>query len=176
MRLRYAAAFLALILAGCGTNRTHLPSPSAPAGQGVQSGAQAALAERPGDEKKYLQQLYADPRLDPIRDKVPLQVRADAVTAGYLRNENKPTPEEKQAIRVWLQVREKAQQYQATRRGPPSGVLLQTRVRVSQAISHLYSGKLTYAGFAKRVQEIDAQYQAARRQDIGQSEHSNGRH
>jgi hypothetical protein len=171
MRLRYAATFLALILVGCGANRTHLPASNTPAAQGVQSGAQAAFTERPGDEKKYLQQLYADPRLDPIRDKVPLQVRADAVTAGYLRNESKPTPEEKQAIRVWLQVREKAQQYQATRRGQPSGVLLQTRVRVSQAISHLYSGKLTYAGFAKRVQEIDAQYQAARRQNIGQRDH-----
>ncbi|MSQ60327.1 MAG: hypothetical protein EXR36_11975 [Betaproteobacteria bacterium] len=175
MRLRYAATFLAFTLAGCGTSGLHLPSTSAPAAQGVQSGAQAALSERPGDENKYLKQLYSDTRLDPIRDKVPLQVRADAVTAGYLRNENKPTPEEKQAIRVWLQVREKAQKYQATRRGQPSGALLQTRVRVSQAISQLYSGKLTYAGFAKRVQEIDAQYQASRRQNIGQSEHSAGR-
>ncbi len=148
----------------------HLPPPNAPMSQGVQAGAQAAIAERPGNEKQYINQLYADPRLDPIRDKVPLQVRADAVRSDYLRNETKPTKEEKQAIRAWLQIRDKAQEYQATRRGQPSGALLQTRVRVSQAISHLYSGKLTYAAFARRVQEIDAQYQASLRQSIGQRE------
>ena len=170
MRLRHAATSLIFALAGCGADRMHLPPPNASSTQGVQAGAQAAIGERPGNEKQYLNQLYADPRLDPIRDKVPLQVRADAVSSGYLRNETKPTKEEKQAIRAWLQIRDKAQEYQATRRGQPSKALLQTRVRVSQAISQLYSGKLTYAAFARRIQEIDAQYQADLRQRIGQRE------
>ena len=173
MRLRYAALMIGLALAGCGSEPLRLPAPSTPVAQGVQPGAQSALVvstPKLSDEKKYLQSLYIDPRLDPIRDKVPLQLRADVVSVGYLRNESKPTSEEKQAIKVWMQIREKAQQYQASIRGQPSQSLLQTRVRVTQAITQLYAGRLTYAGFAKKLQQIDAQHQESQRQKLGQRE------
>ena len=111
----------------------------------------------------YVEQLFADPRLDPIRDKVPLVLRSGAVTPLLLANEDKPTPPEKQAIKVWLSVREQAQQYQLEHRGPPSQLLVRTRQQVTRAILQLYNGEMTYGEFAKRIQVLDSEYQAAAR-------------
>jgi O6-methylguanine-DNA--protein-cysteine methyltransferase len=85
------------------------------------------------------------------------------VTPLLLANENKPTPPEKQAIKVWLSVREQAQQYQLEHRGPPSPLLVRTRQQVTRAILQLYNGEMTYGEFAKRIQELDSEYQAAAR-------------
>jgi hypothetical protein len=111
----------------------------------------------------YVEHLFADPRLDPIRDKVPLVLRSGAVTPALLANGNRPTPPEKQAIKVWVSVREQAQQYQLEHRGPPSPLLVHTRQLVTRAILQLYSGELTYGEFSKRIQVLDSEYQAAAR-------------
>jgi hypothetical protein len=111
----------------------------------------------------YVEHLFADPRLDPIREKVPLVLRSGAVTPLLLANEDKPTPSEKQAIKIWLSVREQAQQYQLEHRGPPSPLLVRTRQLVTRAILQLYSGEMTYGEFAKRIQVLDSEYQAAAR-------------
>jgi hypothetical protein len=112
----------------------------------------------------YVEHLFTDPRLDPIRDKVPLVLRSGAVTPLLLANEDKPSPAEKQAIKVWVSVREQAQQYQLEQRGPPSQLLVRTRQLVTRAIVQLYNGELTYGQFAKRIQVLDSDYQAAARQ------------
>jgi hypothetical protein len=119
------------------------------------------------DDDAYLKSLYADPRLDPIRDKVPLLLRPDAIKSNHLSNETRPTPPEKTAITAWLQVREQAQQYQTAQRGPPSPHLMQTRNRVTKAMVQLYGGELTYGEFARRIREIDEEHQSAARQDAG---------
>jgi hypothetical protein len=115
-----------------------------------------------------LRSLYADPRLDPIRDKVPLLLKPDSIKPSYLVNDTKPTPAEKKAIVAWLQVRERAQQYLTTQRGEPSRLLAQTRNQITRAIAQLHRGELTYAGFAARVRQIDADYQTAARLSPGQ--------
>src|SRR5215210_2045239 len=89
------------------------------------------------DQDPYLRSLYADPRLDPIRDKVPLLLRPDSIKPTHLANEAKPTPAEKKAIVAWMQVRERAQQYLTTQRGEPSPLLTQTRNQVTRAIAQL---------------------------------------
>lgn len=161
MRLRTAAIGLLFVLSGCGSELIRDPYPGTPVHHGVAPGPQA-IAENPTrDEKIHLHQLYADPRLDPIRDKVPLQLRADAVGPGYLRNHNRPTVQERSAIKAWLEVRERALQYQGGTRGPPSAQLIRTRTQVTRAITQLQSGKLTYAAFGMRIQEIDAQHKQA---------------
>lgn len=168
--LRNAAIAFGFLLAGCGTEPFRSPYPGTPASEGVSAGREA-IASNPGrDERIYLQRLYADTRLDPIRDKIPLQLRADAINHSYLRNTSRPTPKERQAIKAWLEVREKAQEHQAAVRGPPSALLTRARARVTQAISQLQSGKLTYAAFAQRIQQIDAQYQEDSRQRLGSSQ------
>jgi hypothetical protein len=160
-RLRGVIGLLgvALLVAGCATESPRAPQPATAT---PQTAAPPTL-----DQDKYLQALYADPRLDPIRDKVPLLLRAGAITPNYLSNEAKPTPPERDAIKVWLQVRELAQVHQTALRGEPSPLLVQTRQRVTEAIGELYSGKLTYAAFASRIQQIDEQHQGATRQNVG---------
>lgn len=149
-----------LLLAGCATDST-THAPSVP-GQAPSSSPSVAAPQ----EDKYLKALYADPRLDPIRDKVPLRLGPGAVTPAYLANETTPTATEKQAIKVWLQVRELAQVHQQSLYGEPSPQLVETRQRITRTIADLYNGKLTYAEFAGRVQQIDQEHQAAR-QNVG---------
>jgi len=165
-------AFAALLcaaaaIAGCAESPSHqqrqpaaasTPSPSARAPEAAQPPTSK------GSTDSHVEQLFADPRLDPIRDKVPLILRAGAVTPALLANEEKPTPAEKQAIKVWMSVREQAQQIQLEQRGPPSQRLVRTRQQVTQAILQLYSGDLTYGQFAKRIQILDSEYQSAARQ------------
>jgi len=150
----------ALILAGCAAEAPRHQS-TTPA---IQTAPASSLG---GDRDPYLRALYADSRLDPIRDKVPLLLRPDVIRPAYLSNEGKPTPAEKNAITAWLEVRELAQRYRTAHAGEPSQLLSQTRRQVTEAILQLQSGELTYAGFARRVQRIDEDYQAAVRQHLG---------
>jgi hypothetical protein len=162
MNTRFTAAVLttAILLHGCAVDMPRLPQttpPAPPAPPPVQV-----------DQDPYLRSLYADPRLDPIRDKVPLLLKPDSIKPSYLANDARPTPEEKKAIVAWLQVRERAQQYLTGKRGEPSALLTQTRNQVTRAIAQLHRGELTYAGFAIRIRQIDADYQTAARLSAGQ--------
>jgi hypothetical protein len=154
------ALCVTLILAGCAAEapRHQSTTPATPAAPSSSLG---------GDRDPYLRALYADSRLDPIRDKVPLLLRPDVIRPSYLSNDGKPTPAEKNAITAWLEVRELAQRYRTAHAGEPSQLLSQTRRQVTEAILQLQSGELTYAGFARRVQRIDEDYQAAVRQNLG---------
>jgi O6-methylguanine-DNA--protein-cysteine methyltransferase len=152
------------VITGC----ADVPAHQRPAQTGVTQPGETArtpeAAPQPRDGAgSYVEQLFADPRLDPIRDKVPLVLRSGAVTPLLLANQDKPTPPEKQAIKVWLSVREQAQQYQLEHRGPPSQLLVRTRQQVTRAILQLYNGEMTYGEFAKRIQVLDSEYQAAAR-------------
>lgn len=169
MRAIFATALSCVIVwvAGCASDAPRPQPPEEPAApapapsQPAQAGKPSAPPKAAQDQ--YLRKLYADPRLDPIRNKVPLVIGPDAVKPAHLSSEVKPSPAEKHAIAVWIRTRERAQQYQTTQRGAPSASLTQTRNRVSAAIVQLYNGELTYAAFARQLQEIDAQYQAGGR-------------
>jgi len=168
MSKRALCAFVcaAVGIAGCADHPSHpqqgQPSPA----QTSQPPARPAEAQSPSAKAgadSSVERLFADPRLDPIRDKVPLVLRAGSVTPLLLSNEERPTSAEKQAIKVWMSVREQAQQVQQEQRGPPSQRLIRTRQLVTRAILQLYNGEFTYGQFAKRIQEIDSEYQAAAR-------------
>lgn len=148
------------LLTACGTDAPRRPAePVAAVSRHVLSTQAPATAatQAPADP-------FADPRLDPIRDKVPLVVRANAVTAAHLTLDRRPTREERPAIRLWQEIRER--QHESA--PPPSSQLIQTRMRVTRAIVQLYAGQLTYAAFAQRLREIDTQHQAANRHRVGQ--------
>lgn len=177
---RCAAALLCagLLLAGCAGQSPRQPdatspspstSPSASAPPNAATSPRGPAPARPasiGDDP-YLRSLYTDPRLDPIRNKVPLLLRPDAIKAAYLTNNASPTLPEKKAIKAWLQIRERAQRYVAEQHGEPSPLLIKTRNRVTEAILQLYSERLSYAEFARRIQQIDAQHQEAMRGRLG---------
>jgi hypothetical protein len=151
---RAAAIATALLVTGCAGDLPRHPQTTSPP---------ASPPAIKVDQDPYLRSLYADTRLDPIRDKVPLLLKPDSIKPSHLTNEARPTPEEKKAIVAWLQVRERAQQYLTSQRGEPSVLLTQTRNQVTRAIAQLHRGELTYAGFAKRVRQIDEDYQTAAR-------------
>jgi hypothetical protein len=148
---------IALILTGCAPGTPRPPQTTEPAPRTTQV-----------EQDPYLQSLYADPRLDPIRNKVPLLLKPDSIKPSYLTDETKPTPTEKKAIVAWLQVRERAQQYLASQRGQPTPLLAQTRNEITRTIAALHRGELTYAGFARRVRQIDQDYQTAARLSLRQ--------
>jgi len=155
----------AVVIGGCAESPSHQQPHQPSAVPRSDRPAETAPAPRAAEStNSRVEQLFADPRLDPIRDKVPLVLRAGTVTPALLANEERPTPAEKQAIKVWMSVREQAQQIQLEQRGPPSQRLVRTRQQVTQAILQLYSGELTYGQFAKRIQVLDSEYQSAARQ------------
>jgi hypothetical protein len=156
-----AALVIALLLTACAGEQ---PRHSTTTGATAPSGPPPVQV----DKDPYLQQLYADKRLDPIRDKVPLLLRPDSIKPAHLTNETKPTAAEKKAIVAWLQIRERAQRYLATQRGEPSPLLAQTRNEVTRTIASLHRGELTYGAFARRVRQIDQDYQTAARQGTRQ--------
>ena len=148
---------VAAVLAGCADAPSSQRSAQAPQANHTPDKGSAQAAS-------HVDELFADPRLDPIRDKVPLVLHPGTVKPALLANEDKPTPEEKQAIKVWMSIREQAQQYQLEHQGPPSARLVRTRQLVTRAMLQLYNGELTYGQFARRIQELDSEYQAAARQ------------
>ena len=99
----------------------------------------------------YVEHLFADPRLDPIRDKVPLVLRSGAVTPPSWPM-GQAHSAEKQAIKVWMSVREQAQQYQLEHRGPPSPLLVHTRQLVTRAILQLVQRR----NDLRRVRQADS--------------------
>jgi hypothetical protein len=155
--LRKAGIALALLLSACATEGPRHPQTT-----------EAPKSTVPVEQDPHIVSLYSDPRLDPIRDKVPLLLKPDSIKPSHLVNETKPTPAEKKAIEVWLQVRERAQQHIASQRGEPSMLLTQTRNDITRAIAALHRGDLTYGAFARRVQQIDQDYQTAARQSARQ--------
>jgi len=172
----FGALLCTAAIAGC-AQHPHYPGQPQPSGvqaglpsRGTQSPEPAGASETarssqpPAAAGGNLDHLFADPRLDPIRDKVPLVLRTGAVTPVLLANDDRPTATEKRAIKVWLSIREQAQLYQLEHQGPPSPLLVRTRQQVSRAILQLYHGQLTYAQFAQRMQALDLDYQAAARQ------------
>jgi hypothetical protein len=160
-----------LILAGCASeahrhsSATAVPPAAAPTA--VAPAAVAPPTSTGGSNDPYVRALYADARLDPIRHKVPLLLGPDVVQPAYLSNDTKPSVAEKKAITAWLQVREEAQRYRTAHAGEPSPLLTRTRKEVTEAILQLQKGELTYGAFARRIQEIDRDYQAAMRQNVG---------
>jgi hypothetical protein len=163
----FGALLCAAAIAGCAGSPSYqqehklAPAQTLPLPARTPEAGQPSAPNESADNS--VEHLFADPRLDPIRDKVPLVLRTGAVTPQLLSNQDKPTPAEKQAIKVWMSVREQAQQVQLEQRGPPSQRLVRTRQLVTRAILQLYNGDLTYGQFAKRIQELDSEYQAAAR-------------
>lgn len=165
MRNDTTCLLLAVLLCGCGsdpvlrTPAVSVATPAVPTAAGPLDGGRTAPAAAP-----VTGGAYDDPRLDPIRDKLPLVLRPNAVTAAHFANDARPTREEKRAIRLWQEIRDRSHQTGAQ----PTHQLLQTRLRVTRAITQLYAGQLTYGEFARRLREIDAQHQAGNRQRLGQ--------
>jgi hypothetical protein len=153
----------AVVAAGCAAGPSYQPQRQTYPVQTTQPPQAGQRPQTAEGTDTYIEHLFSDPRLDPIRNKVPLLLRAGVVTPSLVSNDDRPTKEEKRAIKLWESIRERAQQYQLEQRGPPSPLLVHTRQLVTTAIVQLYEGELTYGQFAGRIQQLDTEYQAAAR-------------
>ncbi|CAN0458074.1 unnamed protein product, partial [Phaeothamnion confervicola] len=67
--------------------------------------------------ERVCDELYRDPRIDPIRGKVQLSLD-DRATVQMMANDSIPGPVEKAAILAWAEQRQSCQDYAAHQQGP----------------------------------------------------------
>lgn len=111
---------------------------------------QAARAE----VEQYCAQLYTDARIDPIRDKVPINLRVETpIPIQMMANNAIPTEEEQAGILAWAEQRQLCQQRSTDVLGPPPAHLEAVRSANSQAMADLYGGRISYGDFAKQLNQ-----------------------
>ena len=132
------SAVLVLLLAGC---------------------AGLANKQRQEEVNAYCRQVYSDPRLDPIREKVPINITfADSIPVRMLANDNYPTKEEAAAILSWAEQRQLCQTKATEMFGPAPAHLAAVRDANSQSMADLYAGKLTYGEYIRQYSDHKARF------------------
>ncbi len=117
----------------------------------------------------YCAQLYADPRLDPLKDKIVMPVSVDEPQPiDILANRARPTEKERAAIKVLSQVRKECNDYAAKQFGAPPSYRQKSQSEITLALAELYGGEISYGDFARAVLHIGDRDKAAR-EDIEQS-------
>lgn len=96
--------------------------------------------------------LYADPRIDPVRDRiqVPLQI-GEAQSIDMLSKRVRATDAEKPAIQALSAAFDTCNGRAASQLGPLPAYRLRTNNRISDGLADLYSGDITYGQFAKMM-------------------------
>lgn len=136
--------FVAMVLGGCVTE----------ADRRYQM-YQAARA----DTKAYCGQLYWNSELDPIRDKVVIDINLNYLAPfSVLSNKNKPTQAETVIIKKWADAISSCVRYgdkQNERFGKSAPVYVTSAInRINALLVDLYEKKLTYGDFASEVQKV----------------------
>lgn len=104
--------------------------------------------------REYCRQLYSDPRLDPIRSKVPLNMGvSDPIPIQMMSDNDFPSTEEASLILVWAEQRQRCHEYQTSLYGPPRAQVEAVRRANSQLMAELYGGVITYGQYAKQLNE-----------------------
>jgi hypothetical protein len=102
----------------------------------------------------YCRQLYSDPRIDPIRSKVPVGIGlSEQIPIQMMSNNEFPSKEEAPAILVWAEQRQRCHEYQTSLFGPPPAHLEALRRANSQLMADLYGGAITYGEYAKQLNQ-----------------------
>ncbi len=112
---------------------------------------------------RYCAARYADPRLAPIRSRIPIPIALDAQQpVDLLADAARPTATEREALRALAQVRAACNDYATKRFGPPPAYRMRTQDEISLALARLYSGETTYGQFNRSLLYISERNQAAR--------------
>jgi hypothetical protein len=108
---------------------------------------------------QYCRQVYSDPRIDPIRDKVAVYAqKVSDISMQMMANQATATDEEKVAILAWAEQRQLCHQRRNELLGQPPAHMEAARGYYSQAMADLYGGQISYGEFAKRGSQIIAAY------------------
>ncbi|HEY1270061.1 MAG TPA: hypothetical protein VGH16_22575 [Candidatus Binatia bacterium] len=144
--LRVCALLMAAALAGCssaGFGRT-----------GVAPGFQQTAAQAHAQCK----QLFADPAIDPIRQKAAVASIEQDTTSEMKMNREFPTSSDKPAIARWLRARGQCNQLMVAVRmmiGPQERFIVETHEKtVDLLIAELYLGRIDYGTFATRYMRV----------------------
>jgi hypothetical protein len=104
--------------------------------------------------KQYCSQLYADPRIDPVRSKLPMPTSfSDSISIQMMSSNEFPTKEEAQAILAYADQRQKCMDYNNVIFGPTPVHVDAVRRSVSQLLAELYAGSINYGQYAKQLNQ-----------------------
>lgn len=108
--------------------------------------------------QEYCRIAFADVRIDPIRSKVPVNLRiADPIPVQMMANDEYPALEEKDAILAFATQRQNCIDRERELFGAAPAHFEAFRRINSAAIADLYSEKLTYGQFAQFLNQASAQ-------------------
>lgn len=131
-------AVLVLLLAGC---------------------AELASKQQAEQANAYCIQVYSDPRLDLIRDKLPITIKmTESIPVRMLANDSYPTKEQAAAILSWAEQRQLCHSKLTEIFGPAPAHLTAMRDANSQSMADLYAGKLTYGQYIRQYSDHKARF------------------
>jgi hypothetical protein len=136
-----------VILVACGLSACANP----------QQQSQERAAALQAQANKYCWEVFSDPRLEPVKDKVPLSLTmSDPIPIQMLSNNEFATKEEAAAILVWAEQRQKCQTKYTSLFGPAPVHLDALRRANTQLMAELYGGQITYGQYAKQLNQNTA--------------------
>lgn len=105
----------------------------------------------------------ADPRIDPVRDKIAVPISLDASQdVSVLSNRNRPTEAERPAIKALWDAHEGCRAWTEARSGPVPRYRAASDEAVGALLGELHDGAITYGQFARKLLYIGAQDKSAR--------------
>lgn len=117
---------------------------------------------RDAEIKQYCRKLSEDPRIDPIRAKVPVVIAiADPISVSMKTNDTYASFYEQPAILAWAEQREQCLERATEVLGQPPAHMVAVRSINSQNMADLYSRKITFGEFAKRLSQTNADFRQA---------------
>jgi hypothetical protein len=139
--------------------------------------ALAGCASAPKPERTTAQSIcaaaFADPALDPVRDKIPFQDDPAAkASIGSLSDTRRPTAIERQALQQLDAANRRC--WDAWDRVGSSPSINQARVDVSSALAELYQGQSTYGDFNRRRSAALTRMYAALREEEDRTRYGYG--
>jgi len=115
------------------------------------------------DVKAKCDQLYADSRIDPVRERIQVPLTLGAPQdIDKLANRTRPTDADRPAIKALWEAEEACRRYGEQKLGSRPAYRMRSDDELSEALADLYDGAITYGQFARRMLYIGERDKAAR--------------
>lgn len=115
------------------------------------------------DVKAKCDQLYADSRIDPVRERIQVPLTLGAPQdIEKLANRTRPTDADRPAIKALWEAEEACRRYGEQKLGSLPAYRVRSDDEMSEALADLYDGAITYGQFARRMLYIGERDKAAR--------------